>query len=136
MYIYLICLSIILCYLIIDLHGRLVFLYRGYPKRYGHGKTGKKYTKHYKTNWTLFQRIFWIPVFREKYESKFEVIAFLSYIHAILSVLTLTCFLVEDLILKQVYLWKYVYVINTAFVLIKFRYQVAVSRSTKTFKRR
>ena len=76
-------------FLIAELASRLTFVYGGYPRRYGHGKTGHKAKKHYKANWTFWQRIFWIPVFKEYYESDFRILAYLSYVHAFLTGVTI-----------------------------------------------
>ena len=68
-----------------DWHAKMVFLARGYPRRNGHGKSWNRAYKHYKTNWTLVQRLLWIPLFKENYEQKYRDIAIFSYIQSALT---------------------------------------------------
>jgi hypothetical protein len=46
---------------------------------YGLGKDIKEIKKHYKTTWTLKQRVLWIPVFRNCFNRKYKILAYLSY---------------------------------------------------------
>ena len=67
--------------LIAEFYARMVFIARGYCRRYGHGKSFNRAHRHYKKNWTFWQRLLWIPVFREDYEARHRAHAWLSYIH-------------------------------------------------------
>ena len=58
--------------LFMDWHARRVFIARGYCRRYGHGKSWNRAHKHYKTNWSILERMIWMPVFKEWYENKFS----------------------------------------------------------------
>lgn len=134
-HIYLMIIFLFLGFLGIDWHGRTVFLYCAYPGN-GHGKTGKKFTKHYKTNWTFFQRLLWIPTFKEKYDVNIDIIVILSYINFLLYIATITCFLIEELVLKEVHFSKTAIIIYCVYTVIRFRYQVGVARNYKKRKKR
>ena len=66
----------------------LLVVYPGTHNHNNHGHKWKKATKHYKTNWTLLQRLLWIPLFKEKYEEKYVIIGYWSYLCFALSVVT------------------------------------------------
>ena len=63
------------------------FIAFGYARCYGHGKSWLRAYKHYKSNWTFWQRLFWVPVFKENYDSVFRIQAHLSWIHYFLAIL-------------------------------------------------
>ena len=67
-------------------------------------------TEHYKANWTLLQRLLWLPLFKEWYEDKYRFMVYLSYIHAVFALLTIIIFLADELSLINVILWHYVFV--------------------------
>ena len=77
-------------------YSRLVFIASGYCRRYGHGKTWKRAHKHYKTNWTFLQRLFWVMVFKEQYESDFCLLAYFAYLQSFFAIV-LTLFTVLGL---------------------------------------
>ena len=89
MHIILLTVLIIFTFAFLDWHSRMVFMARGYPRKYGHGKSWNRAHKHYKKNWTLFQRLLWIPLFKEAYTTKYKTFAYFSYAHAFLTVITI-----------------------------------------------
>ncbi len=88
-------LASILPFLFCDWHARFVFVAVGYPRKYGHGKSWNRAHKHYKENWTFFERMFWLVLFKEYYDSDFRMMAYLSYIHSIFMIITLCCSLIS-----------------------------------------
>ena len=112
-----------------DIHGRLCFVYSAYPKVYGHGNRAKKSTQHYKTHWTLWQRLIWAPVFKERYDVSFELIAILFYIHTVFFIVATVVFLVGDLVYQSVDFYRLVVVWYSIYTILKFLYQALVSRS-------
>ncbi len=82
------------CFVAFDWWSRMVFMARGYRRRHRHGKTWKRAHKHYKANWTFWQRMFWVPVFKEEYESRFRFLAYFSFAQLGISIVVLTalCF--------------------------------------------
>ena len=115
-------LVIIVTFLICDWHARMVFLARAYPRRYGHGKTWKRATKHYKTRWTLLQRLLWLHVFKEKYEDKYVAFAYISYIHLVLTFIT-ACFSVVALAwYPESRIWIYVFIAYAIFMFFRIVY--------------
>ena len=76
-----------------DWHARFVFVALAYPRRNGHGKSFNRAHRHYKKNWSFFQRIFWIPVFRETYALRYRFLAYLSYGHMFLASISSIAFI-------------------------------------------
>ena len=94
----LLCLLITAATVIFDLHAKAVFLAVGYTRVHHHGKTFKRAVHHYKTNWSFFQRILWMPVFAEAYAPKYRTLAILSYLHYAIAVVVLALYAATDLI--------------------------------------
>ena len=111
-----------------DLHARMVFIAAGYRRRYGHGKTWNRAYKHYKANWTLVQRLLWIPLFKEEYEEKYRLFAFLSYIQSSLALITSGVFLVCDCFFSDSRFWVYVFVVYTIFFILRVIYTDYIAR--------
>lgn len=65
MYKFFIILSIVVPFLFLDWHARMVFLAVAYPRRYGHGKSWNRAYKHYKNNWTFFKDYFGHPCLKK-----------------------------------------------------------------------
>ena len=84
-YVWFIPIVILLSSLFLEWHARGVFVAIGYPRKYGHGKSWKRAHRHYKQNWTFIQRMLWIPVFKEEYDSKFRMLAYISYANWIIA---------------------------------------------------
>lgn len=109
--------------LVDDWHARIVFIATGYPRRYGHGKSFKRAKKHYKSNWTLIQRLLWIPLFKEEYETKYRAMAYLSYLHSALTLIGITCFLIDEFVLvSNTTFWHYVFCVVALFFMARFVY--------------
>ncbi len=87
---------VIFTYLFFDWHARYVFVAAGYTRRYGHGKSFNRAKKHYKSNWSFWQRMLWVPLFKEKYEADFMLFAYFSYIHLFISIAMISVILVLD----------------------------------------
>lgn len=92
--------------IVMDWYARMVFLARGYCRRYGHGKSWKRAHFHYKKNWTLLQRLLWIPAFKEKYESKYKYLAYQSYIGLIFAISTSIFYILCRNPLSHIYVYK------------------------------
>ncbi len=97
----------IVCFLGLDLYARAVFIARAYCRRYGHGKSWNRAYKHYKKNWSFFQRMFWVFAFKEYYEPDYRFMAYLSYIHAAVAIFSSACFLVCDIFFPESWFWRY-----------------------------
>ena len=119
---------IILSFAFIDWHARSVFMARAYPRRYGHGKSWKRAHKHYKTNWTFLQRMLWIPMFKEEYEDKYRFIAYLSFAHMALTVVTLAFFIISIICFPNSKIWIYEFLGYSVFWLLRFIYDNAIAR--------
>jgi hypothetical protein len=126
---------IILSFAFIDWHARMVFMARAYPRRYGHGKSWKRAHKHYKTNWTFLQRMLWIPMFKEVYEDKYRFIAYLSYVHVTLTLVTLAffiisviCFPTSQIGFPTSKIWFYEFIVYSVFFILRFIYDNAIAR--------
>ena len=113
--------------LFFDWHARMVFMARVYPRRYGHGKSWNRAHKHYKTNWTFWQRLFWIPVFKEHYEDKYRLMAYLSYAHDAFALVMIISFLVDEFLLSNVYFWHYMYGGYIGFFCLRYIHSDAVA---------
>ncbi len=122
MHIFGIALVVFMCFIISDWHARMVFLARAYPRRYGHGKSWNRAIKHYKKNWTFLERLLWIHVFKERYERKYIAFAHLSYIHVVLTLITL-CFSAISLSLYPTSrIWIYVFIADGVFMILRIIY--------------
>ena len=110
-----------------DWHARMTIIARAYPRRYSHGKSWKRALKHYKSNWTLVERLLWIPLFKEWYERKYRTIAVLSYIHLIMVVVTLCVCCVSFALYPTSKFWIYVFAIYSLFWMLRFIYNNAIA---------
>lgn len=128
MHIVFISLTIIIPLLFFDWHARMVFIAKAYPRRYGHGKSWKKAHKHYKNNHSFIERLFWIFAFKEKYEGKYEMIAYLSYIHLFTTIVTLCVTLISLMSIPNSVIWIYIYTGNAIFWIVRFIYNNAIAR--------
>ena len=95
---------------VIDGCARSLFLYSSYPRKYGHGKSGTRAHKHYKSTWTFFQRMLWIPVFAERYDREIRMLAYHSCIHYIFSILNVVIFLIDEFVLTEIVFWHYIFI--------------------------
>ena len=128
MYKFFIILLIVVPFLFLDWHARMVFLAVAYPRRYGHGKSWNRACKHYKNNWTFFQRLFWKPVFKEVYEDKYKILAYLSYIHAVLALTSVVFFLLFVKFSPNSKIWIYEFAGYSVFWIIRFIYSNAIAK--------
>ena len=128
MYIYLMIGVYVLTFLFLEWHARGVFIACAYCRRYGHGKSYNRANRHYKSNWTFSQRMLWIPMFREYYEDKYKIIAYLSYIHATICFLCVALFLVSVAYFPNEELWGYEMLFYLIVFLIRFIYDNAIAR--------
>ena len=110
----------------LDWHARCIFLSTGYRRRYGHGKSGNRAEKHYKTHWTFWQRMFWVPVFKESYESDFRFLAYFSYIHFVWTIITIIWTIVYVYCFPESKIGKYQIVVYCVFSLLRYIHTVAV----------
>lgn len=115
-------------FLIFDWHARFVFVRTGYPRKYGHGKSGGRASAHYKRNWTFIQRILWIPLFREKYRSDYRLMAYFGYFHFFATLVTIACFLIDEFVLVDVSFWFYVFLIHHILSLLRFCHSNAIGK--------
>ena len=71
---------------IMGMHAFLEWYLRGtfivvaYANKKGHKKSGRQATRHYKKNWSLLQRLLWVPVFKEGYGGDWKIMVLLSYV--------------------------------------------------------
>ena len=119
---------IILPFIFFDWHARMVFMAIAYPRRYGHGKSWNRAHKHYKTNWTFFQRLLWIPIFKEEYENKYRIIAYLSYTHATLTFVSVSFYLISIYNFPDSKIWVYEFLGYSVFWILRFVYDNAIAR--------
>ena len=122
-------LSTLVFFLFFEWHARFVFICAVYPRRYGHGKSWKRAHKHYKSHWTLRQRLLWLPVFKEAYESKYRWMAYLSYIHIGYVLLSLAGFVLGQFVFSWDF-WPWFFVSYLFFTLIRWCHSNAVGRGT------
>ena len=115
-------------FLFFDWHSRCVFVACGYPHKYGHGKTWKRARKHYKENWSFVERMLWIPIFKEKYDIRFKIVAFLSYFHFFFSIITSIVIILDELVFVRIQLWHYLFGVYTLFFIFRFCYVNAIGR--------
>lgn len=79
-----------------DIHAKAVFIAIGYTRVHHHGKTFNRAWRHYFANWSFIQRVFWVPIFAEKYSTKYRLMPILSFIHWLLAV-AIIFFVLADL---------------------------------------
>ncbi len=127
MYILGVILIIVGPFLLIDWHARGTIIARAYCRRYGHGKSWKRAHKHYKSNWTLVERLLWIPLFKEWYERKYRTIAILSYVHLVVVIVTLCLSCVSFPLYPNSKLWVYELVFYSLFWIFRFIYDNAIA---------
>ena len=127
MYILGIIIAVILSFSVMDWHARMTIIARAYRRRYGHGKSWKRAHKHYKTNWTLIERLLWIPLFKEWYESKYRAIAILSYVHMSMAMVTLCVSCVSLALFSNSKFWIFTLVAYSIFVILTFIYDNAIA---------
>ena len=113
-----------------DWHARMVFLAIGYPRKYGHGKSFNRAYKHYKKKWTLLQRLFWVPVFKEKYENKIIAFAYLSYLNYVIVILSLVLFLVNILFFNFVNFWEPFFKVGGFYFIARTTYTLGIARGS------
>jgi len=127
-YIPLTIMATIAIFAVFDWHARFVFVLGVYPRRYGHGKSGGRAFKHYKKNWTLFQRLLWIPIFKEWYANKYRFMAYLSYIHFALTIVCSALFLISDSYFPDSKIWVYGVIVYHIFWMLRFIYDNAIGK--------
>lgn len=110
--------------LFVDWHARMVMLARVYA----HGKTWNRARRHYKKHWTLLQRLFWTPLFKEPYSSAYRMIAYFSYMHVILALSTIIGFLLNEFVFLDVDFWHYIFLAMTIIIILRAIYDDAVVR--------
>jgi len=111
---------VIVGFLTFEIHARAVFVASGYPRRNGHGKSWKRAHKHYKSNWSTFQRLLWVFVFKESYEDRYVIMAYLSYTHFVISLLTIIMFVIDEFVFTQISFWIYFFGPYAALTMIRF----------------
>ena len=114
--------------MVLDFWARMVFLMVVYPRRYGHGKTGKRVTKHYKNNWTLLQRLLWVPAFKEYYEGEYRALAVFSYIQYIYGTFINVLFWVSMAFFPDSKIWIYAYGVYVLLIFVRIFHNNGVAR--------
>ena len=127
MYIFGVIIIIVAPFFIIDFHARMTIIARAYCRRYGHGKSYNRARKHYKTNWTLVERLLWIPLFKEWYESKYRTIAILSYVHMGMAMVTLCVSCISLALFPDSKLWVYEFCFYSLFWIFRYAYDSAIA---------
>ncbi len=115
-------------FLFFDWHARFVFITTGYPRKYGHGKSWNRANKHYKKNWSLLQRLLWIFVFKERYDSKFRLFAYLSYIHFALMIIYEVALMAVLSMFPESDVFAYLTLGYGSFVILRFMYSNAIGK--------
>jgi hypothetical protein len=105
----------------------MVIIARAYCRRYGHGKSWKRAHKHYKINWTMVERLLWIPLFKEWYERKYRTIAILSYVHFAFMIVTLCVCCVSLILFPNSKLWVYEFGFYSLFWMLRVIYDDAIA---------
>ncbi|MBQ5363340.1 MAG: hypothetical protein IIU63_08330 [Clostridia bacterium] len=126
----LLCLLFVGAAFILDLWARACFLAVGYTRVHHHGKTWKRATRHYKTNWKLWQRLLWIPAFAEAYPAKCRALAILAYLHYALVAVWLALYVAADVfgVIDDLYWMLFLAIILLPFTLGKIIYTDALVR--------
>ena len=114
-------------------YSRSVFIACGYCRRYGHGKSWKRAHKHYKTNWSFWQRIFWVPVFKESYESDFRLMAYFAYLLSLFSIVLSVSFVLD---IYHSIAMRCVGLVYCAIVLIRYIHADYIAREGTAKKRK
>ena len=127
MYIFGVIILIVAPFFIIDWHARGTIIARAYCRRYGHGKSWKRAHKHYKSNWTLIERLLWIPFFKEWYERKYRCIAILSYVHLGMTIVALCVCCVSFSLSTTSKLGVCVFAFYSLFWMLRFIYNNAIA---------
>ncbi len=120
---------VVLIFLFMDWHARYVFLARGYPGRYGHGKSFNRAKKHYKANWSFWQRMLWVPLFKEKYEADFMLFAYFSYAHILITIVEIVILISCNMEIKESnHLFGYSYGVYGGLSILRFCFSNAKGR--------
>ena len=109
-------------FVVFDFHARMVFIARAYRRRYGHGKTWNRARKHYKKNWTFWQRMLWVPVFKESYEFEVKFLVAFSYIQAFLGFLSIILLYVNEFIITNFSFWHYAFLVYAIVSFVRYAY--------------
>ena len=128
MYILLILLMIVFPFLFIDWHARMVFIACAYVRNYGHGKSWNRAHKHYKSNWSLTQRLLWFPMFKESYKNKYKIIAYFSFAHCFFTIITILFYVICTIMFPDSNVWIYEYIAYGVFFIIRFIYNNSIAR--------
>ena len=118
---------VIFSFLVFDWHSRRVFIAIVYRRRYGHGKSWNRAYKHYKKNWSLLQRLFWIFAFKEKYERPYRMFAYLFYVHILLSIISIVALLTSKTF-PDMGFWEYVVILDLIFGLFRYIHSDSIAR--------
>ena len=122
-------LVLVIPWLFNEWYARYVFVACGYRRRDGHGKSFHRAKKHYKENWSFFQRLFWLPVFKNRYENRIRRMAILSYLHGTVMVITCSCFLLDEFVLHNVQFWRYLFILTSSFLIIRYVHDNRIATS-------
>ena len=131
MYILGIFVLILSIYVVFEWYSRMVFISHVYARRNGHGKSWKRAKKHYKTNWSFWERIVWKPIFSEFYERNFKRLGIFSYIHFVFALATIVCFLINEFRFPCRIVWQPVFSIYFVFSVFRYLHTNAVATNTK-----
>lgn len=119
----------IFAWLFVEWHARCVFVSTGYPRRYGHGKSGKRAYTHYKKNWSFVERMLWIPVFKEEYESKYREMAYFSYAHTLfVAIMEFCTFICINFLLSNIKRFICFIIIYFVVFIVRFCHSNAIGR--------
>lgn len=120
--------ALVLCvFVIMDWYSRGTFIARGYVRRNGHGKTWKRAKKHYKSNWSFWERMIWKPIFSEYYGRKFKTMVVLAYIHFILLILTIAFLLFDEFLISTCTFWHYIFIAFSIFSIVRYVHSNAIA---------
>lgn len=109
-------------FLALEFQGRLIFVMVIYPRKHKHGKTANRAKRHYKANWTFFQRMFWVPVFKEEYETRYKWLGVFFYIHLISTIISFICILIIHIKTQDPHDWLWIHIANTVVFHVRFIY--------------
>ena len=118
----------VLSVLVWEWHARMVFVARCYPRKHGHGKSWKRAHQHYKSSWSLIQRLLWIPLFKEEYISDYRWMAYLSYFQFSVMILSAFITIIDAIAFSDVNFYQYAVVIYSIIVLLRFIHTNAIAR--------
>lgn len=111
-----------------DWHARAVFIAAKYCGCYHHGRTWNRAHKHYKTHWTLLERLLWLPVFKEKYDGDTRLLVYFSYIHLILAIAAGILIFLGELVYNNVELVAYSFLAYLISTILRWLYTNALGR--------